>query len=1001
VRYPDDVVRGRRRHVSPRARAWIIAVVAVLVALVLSARAIAGFYTDYLWFDSVHHTDTWSTILQTKVLLATVFVLIFFGLIYGNLLIADRVAPVGFRGPEDELLVRYREFVTPRRRLLRFVVSFLFALIAGIGASGQWNNWLLFRNGGSFGITDPVNHKDLGFYVFKLPFLSYVLGWLFASVVVVLLIVTVIHYLNGGIRLQVAGQRVTPQVKAHLSVLLAVLALLKAADYWLEQYQLLMSDRGVVKGATYTDVNAQLPAIKLLLLISLLSAILFLVNIRQRGWTLPIVATGLWVLVALVAGAIYPWFIQTFQVARKESAREAPYIARNISATRAALGLDKVKVNSFDYTPTPTDQAITNNAATVRNIRLLDPSVSLNTYKNLESQLAYYQFTDLDVDRYPIGPDQSTTQVVLGTRELNPDKIPNDSWESQHLIYTHGYGVALAPANTVTDKGRPDFQISGVPITINPAVASVMPIDRPEIYFGNNPGLDSATDYAIARTKRSEVSSQFENTTYKGTGGVQLKGFVRRAAFFLRFGDLQTLTSDYLTDQSRVLYHRDVADRVKEVAPFLRVDHDPYPVIVDGRIKFVVDAYTTASTYPYGQTADTSQLDSDADLASTDFNYMRNSVKAVVDAYDGTVDLYMTDTLYGKRDPIIRAYAAAFPKLLKTADQMPKDLRSHLRYPEDMFRVQTAMWGQYHTTSPGAFYDQSDRWDVAQDPGTDITPTTTATGQHPRIDPYYLLMKLPNSKSVDYLLFRPYVPHSDDDSKQKLTSFIVGTSDPDNYGQLQTFRMTTLNADGTRQPNPNVDGPLIANSNILSDTDSQVSQTITLLERGGSKVDFGNLLMIPIDKSLLYVRPIYVRADTTDSPDVLRKVAIAIGERVAVGDTLRDALAQIFPTATIDTAEPTPTTTPGETGSPPPTQTGGGTPTTTPPTTAPTSGDPSALIGQALTLFQEADDALKSGGAGGLSDYQAKTQQAEDLIRQAQAELGGQGTTTTVVGGAS
>jgi uncharacterized protein len=993
VRYPDDMVHGRRQRVNPRARTWVIAVIGVLVVLVLSARAIAGFYTDYLWFDSVHHTDTWSTILLTKVLLATVFVLIFFGLIYGNLLIADRIAPVGFRGPEDELLVRYREFVTPRQRLLRFGVSAVFALIAGIGASGQWNNWLLFRNGGSFGSTDPVNHKDLGFYIFKLPFLSYVLGWLFASVVVVLLIVTVIHYLNGGIRLQVNGQRVTPQVKAHLSVLLAVLALLKAADYWLEQYQLLTSDRGVVKGATYTDVHAQLPAIRLLLLISILSAILFLVNIRQRGWTLPIVAAGLWVLVALVAGAIYPWFIQSFQVSRKESAREAPYIGRNIAATRAGLGLDRVKENNFDYTPLPSDQAITDNEATIRNIRLLDPGVMKDTYTNLESQLNFYQFTDLDVDRYPIGPNGATTQVVLGARELNPSQIPDPkSWERQHLIYTHGYGVALAPANTVTTKGRPDFLIGGVPIAIDPSVASVVPITKPEIYFGNDPDLEAASDYAIVHTKRREESGQ-STTTYRGDGGVSIKGFVRRAAFFLRFGDLETLTSDFLTPQSRIIYHRDVAQRVEEVAPFLKIDHDPYPVIVNGRIKYVVDAYTTADTYPYGQNADTSQLEPDAELRDSDFNYVRNSVKAVVDAYDGTVDLYMTDTLYGKKDPIIRAYAAAFPKLFKSFSQMPKDLRSHLRYPEDMFRMQTAMWGHYHITRPENFYDASDQWDVAQDPGTAVDgPSPNADGSAGRIDPYYLLMKLPDSKAVDYLLFRPFVPHSGSGSKKQLVSFMVGTSDPDDYGQLQTFTMTTLNPDGTRQRNRAVDGPLIVNANILSDTDSQVSQTITLLERGGSKVDFGNMLIIPIDKGLLYVRPIYVRAAAGDSPSALRKVVVSIGERVEVGDTLQEALTKVFPTATISTAEPTSgpadvTETGPDTTQPPS--------STTSPSPAVGATNPTGLIGQALSLFQEADEALKTGGAEGLSAYQEKTAQAQALIQQAQQALGGSVPTTT------
>jgi uncharacterized membrane protein (UPF0182 family) len=982
------MARVRRHRVSPRARAWIIGILVIVVGLVVSARAIAGFYTDYLWFDSVHHTDTWSTILVTKIGLAVAFVTAFFLLMWGNLVIADRIAPAGFRGPEDEMLARYREFVTPRQRLLRFIVSFVFALIAGVGASGQWNNWLLFRHGGSFGTTDPLHHRDIGFYIFKLPFVSYVLGWAFASVLVVLLVTTVIHYLNGGIRFQTTGQRVTPQVKAHLSVLLAVLALLKAADYWLAQYQLVLSQRGVVKGATYTDVHAQLPAIRLLLLISIFSAILLIVNIRQRGWALPAVAVGLWVLVALVAGAIYPWFIQTFQVARKESAREAPYIARNIAATRTALGLDGVKDNNFDYQPLPTEQAITDNESTVRNIRLLDPSVMAKTYASLETQLNFYQFTDMDVDRYPIGPNGSETQVVVAARELNPTQAPQQTWEGRHLIYTHGYGLALAPANTVTTKGRPDFLIGGVPISIDPSVASVMPIERPEIYFGNDPDLEPASDYAIVHTKRREESGQ-DNTTYVGNGGVLVNSFVRRAAFFLRFGDLQTLTSDFLTSKSRILYHRDVANRVHEVAPFLKLDHDPYPVVVDSHIKYVVDAYTTASSYPYAQNADTSQLDGSADLGDGDVNYIRNSVKAVVDAYDGTVDLYLTDTLYGHRDPIIRAYAAAFPKLFKPASELPKELRSHLRYPEDLFRVQTAMWGRYHITRPEEFYDQSDRWDVAQDPGTEVgTSNTNPNGTYPRIDPYYLLMKLPDAKQVSFLLFRPFVPHSENDSKKQLVSFMVAPSDPNDYGHLQTFTMTTLNPDGTRQRNRAVDGPLIVNSNILSDTNSQVSQTISLLEGGGSKVDFGNLLIVPIDKGLLYVRSIYVRANQEDSVSVLRKVVVAIGERVEVGDTLQDALKAVFPNASFSTAEPNagpvdqgggPTATPG-TGTAPP-----GT-TTTVPTGA---GSPSALISQALTLFQQADDALKTGGADGLSTYQEKTQQAEDLVRQAQSQLSG------------
>ncbi|HKY13858.1 MAG TPA: UPF0182 family protein [Microthrixaceae bacterium] len=979
------VGRSGRRVPGPRVRGWVVAVLVVVVCLALSARAIAGFYTDYLWFDSLDYTEAWSRVLLTKVGLVVVFSALFFVALFVNLLIADRVAPPTLRGPEDEMLARYRDFVEPRQRLLRFLVCLLFGLVAGAGASGQWNSWLLFRNGGSFGEVDPLHERDIGFYVFKLPFLSYVLGWAFASAIIILLVVTVVHYLNGGIRLQVNGQRVTPQVKAHLSVLLAGIALLKAADYWLERYQLVLSDRGAVKGATYTDVNAQLPAIQLLILISILSAVLFIVNIRQRGWTLPIVALGLWGLVAIVAGALYPWFIQTFQVSRKQSAREAPYIERNIQATQAALGLDDVKLDNFDYTDLPSDQAISANADTIRNIRLLDPGVVDRTYKSLETQLNFYRFTDMDVDRYPIGPDGAETQVVLGTRELNTAELPDPkTWEREHLIYTHGYGLALAPANEVTTKGRPEFLVGGVPIAIDPSVASVVPIDRPEIYFGDD--LDDGNDagYAIVKTTRQEESGENADGTqpddgtdseYEGDGGVLLKGFLRRAAFFLRFGDLETLTSDYLTPESRIIYTRDITRRIEKVAPFLTLDNDPYPVIADGRIKYVADGYTTASTYPYGEDIDTTQLEPSAALRTSTFNYVRNSVKVVVDAYEGTVDLYLADELYGgRRDPVVRAYAAAFPELFKSFEDMPEEIKPHLRYPEDLFRMQTAAWGTYHIEDPEDFYAARDRWDVAQDPGTEVNASASAQtiGQtRDRIDPYYLIMRLPGEERESFLLFRPFVPHSDNDSKREMVSFMVGMSDASNYGQLRTFTMTQLNADGSRERNGNVDGPLIVNDNILSDTNTQVSQTISLLESGGSKVDLGNLLIVPIDTGLLYVRPLYVRADAEDSVPELRKVVVSMGQRVEVGDTVDEALRLIFPTAAIPQTSG-PSDTPESTSEP-------GT----------ASDDPTELIRRSLELFDEADAALKEGGSEGLEQYNEKIAEAQDLVRQANQALAG------------
>ena len=967
---------------SRRARTVTLVVVGIVVLLILSARAIAGFFTDYLWFDSLGVTSVWRTRLLTQFVLGAAFSIGFFAFLWLNLSICDRIAPPVDR-IDDELLNRYNELVGPRKRTVRLVTSAIFGLIAGVGASGQWDNWLLFRHGGSFGAKDPIHGRDLGFYVFKLPFISYVVNWAFATGVIVLLVVVVSHYLNGGIRMQVSGQRFTPQVKAHLSVLLAILALLKAGDYMLERYSLLFSDRGVVEGATYTDVNAALPALGLLILISLLSAVLLLVNIRRRGWALPAVAIGLWLLVALVAGEAYPWFIQSFQVQRKESAKEAPYIRRNIDATRVALGLDKVVERNFDYTNKPPPSAITDNPSTMRNIRLLDPGVVKQTYRNLEGQLAFYKIEDLDVDRYPIGPEGVTAQVLLGTRELNPDAIPQNTWEARHLIYTHGYGLALAPANRVTAKGRPDFLVGGVPAQVDPSVASTLPLTRPEIYFGE--GIDGETDdgYSIVKTTRKEQNGNDEST-YAGNGGVPVNGFARRAAFFLRFGDLETLTSEFLTRESRVLYVRDIVDRVKKVAPFLSYDVDPYPVLVNGRIQYVLDGFTTSTTYPYAQQADTSQLSPAADLYSKGLNYVRNSVKAVVDAYEGTVKLYLVDQeLYGKKDPVARAYAAAFPGLLQPLSKMNAEIKKHLRYPEDLFRIQTTMWARYHISDPDDFYNRSDGWSVAQDAGRDVSQSsaTVQAGDpafaRPRVEPYYLQMRLPLEKKDGFLIFRPFVPFSEDDSKKQLTSFMVGKSDPSNYGQLEVYTMTRLKADGTRERNRQVDGPLIVNDNILSTT--RVSKELSLLNvaGGGSKVDFGNLLIVPIDQGLLYVRPYYVRADKEDAVPELRKVVVAIGDQIEVGDSLGAALAKLIPGSQSLVTPVVPDA--------------GGTTTTTVPGTPESSATPDELITEALGLFDEADAALKSGGSSGLSDYQTKTSKAEDLIRQAQTALNGGG----------
>lgn len=966
---------------SGRTRTTLIVVAAAVVVLALSLRALARAYTDYLWFQSLGFSTVWRDLLGSKVLLAIVFTVVFFVLAYANLALADRL-DANVDDPDDELLARYREFVDPRRRLFRIGVCGVLALVAGAGASGQWNNWVLFRHGGSFGRTDPLLGKDVGFYVFQLPFLSYCASWAFAALTIVLLATAVTHYLGGALRLSAPAARVLPGARAHLAVLLAATAVLKALDYWLSRYELTLSDRGVVDGALYTDVHAQLPATQLLIAISLCSAVLLLLSLRTKSLTLPIVAVGSWLLVAIMAGELYPWFVQRFQVKPKESAREAEYIARNIEATRTAMGLDQVVQKTFDYVDQPSDAEVEANEDTVRNIRLLDPNVVLPAFQNLEGEVDYYQFKDLDADRYSI--DGRQTEVVIGVRELDPSKIPQDTWESRHLIYTHGYGAAIAPANAVASNGSPSFVLGGVPARAG--APSALQLTRGEVYVGE--GIDGTAEdgYAIVGTGRKEQTAPGVETVYEGTGGVRVDGFFRKAAFALRFGELDPLISDFVTSDSRVLYQRDVAGRVREVAPFLALDHDPYPVVSEGRIKWVLDAYTTSSSYPYGQDADTRSLDEGSDLKARTFNYIRNSVKAVVDAYDGTVSLYLSDSLYSQgEDPIIRSYAEAFPELFQPIDDMPEDVRSHLRYPEDLFKIQTQMWGRYHVEDPGQFYTRNDNWDIAQDPGKKIDEKPDPAGPR-RVAPYYQLMRTPEQESLGFLVFRPFVPFSEEGAKKELTAFMVGQSDPDRYGRLEVFTMTKKLASGERERNRSVAGPLIVDSNIKGSTNGAVSQTLTLLNAGGSKVEFGNMLIIPIAESLVYIRPTYVSATNNESVPELRSVIVATGKRVEVGRTLAEALGKLFPDANVATLE----------GAAPPTTPGSG--------STPTAEDelPAALLTRAIGLFDEADRALKEGGATGLATYQTKTAEAQELIRRASVGLGSElpttSTTSTVPG---
>ena len=915
MRNPRDVFRPRppsRPRFSRRSKITAALILVVLLAAILSLRGTARMWTDYLWFDSLGHGDVWTEMLVYKIVLSVIFVAVFFLLLYSNLAIADRLAPqTRPPGPEEELLRHYHDAVGHRRRLVSIVVAGLFALIVGGGTGGEWQKAMLFFNSVDFGVDDPQFSYDIGFYVFRLPFIQFLISWVFRALIIVAVITAIAHYVNGGIRVQTSGQRVTPQVKVHLSVLLALIALVRAVGYWYDRYGLNFSSRGPVDGASFTDINAQLPAINLLLLISVLSAVLLVINIWQRGWVLPVTAVGLWVVVAIVMGAIYPAIIQRFRAEPEESQKEAVYIERNIEATRHALGFDKnpgdedkadnVVTRTFTPDTVITAEELANNDS-VRNIRLLDPDIVPNAFQVEQSERTFYSFnSEVDVDRYEI--DGEITEVVIGARQLNVADVPQQSWEGRHVQYTHGYGVAVAPVNSVTTQGSPDFAVGDVPVV----ATDDFELTQPQLYIGEN-----LTGYAIVGASIPEVDYTEANETvpfeYDGEAGVGIGSFFRQAAFALRFGDINPLISGFVDGDSKIIFNRDLRLRVQNLAPFLELDADPYPVVSDGRVFYIMDAYTTSDRYPYGQRPDVSDLPLNSGLRKR-FNYVRNSVKVVVDAFHGTTTFYVIDP----DDPIIQAWRKIFPGLFEDFDQMPADLQNHLRYPEDLFRVQTTMWARYFIDDPETFYANSVTWAVAQDPGTRITArtfldevteaiaaettsTATATRQlERRIRPFYQLLQLPEEDDVDFVIFRTFVPVSgsgdDEDERKELTAFIAAKSDVGENGDLGEYgELVVYTVPGTSIP-----GPSIVDAKIQADT--QIADAFTQLNQQGSTVLQGNLLMIPVGDSLLFVRPVYVQATgDTELPQV-KQVIAGIGNDddfiLRIRPTLDEALAAL------------------------------------------------------------------------------------------------------------
>jgi uncharacterized membrane protein (UPF0182 family) len=981
-------VEGRRRPFG--LRAWLIVAAVVLVILLLSLRGLSRFYTDYLWFKDVGFAHTWRALLSAKIVPAVIFSAVFFVVILVNLIVADRIAP-RYRGtgPEDEIIERYRGYVAPYAGRVRVGVAFFFSLIMGSGVSAQWQNWILFSNSTSFGAKDPQFHKDISFYVFRLPFLQFAAGWIFAALLVVLIVSAVFHYLNGGIRLQSPFQRVTPQVKVHLSVLLGLMALTKTYQYYLAQFALTKSKTGFVDGATYTDVHAHLPALRLLMVISIAAAGLFIVNIWRRGWIFPIIAVGLWGFISIVVGTIYPAVIQKFQVQPNELTKEQPYIVRNIAATRAAFNLSNISTKTFNYDGSLNAKATTAAQPTLNNARLYDPLPAQDAFKVQQEITPFYSFSDVDVDRYKIGEDTSSP-VLASVRELNLATLPDNSWTSQHLVYTHGYGAVAAAANSV-NTDQPSYVLSGIS-PLQGELKSALDPTKAGVYFGEGIG-----GYAIVDTKVAEQEATSggatKATTYTGAAGVKVSSFFRKAALALRFGDWNMLVSGQVTNNSRVIYVRDVKQRVQTIAPFLKYDSDPYPVVVDGRIEWVLDAYTTTNNYPYSQSLHpTEPAGSGLD---TDFNYVRNSVKVTVDAYDGTVHFYVVDNT----DPIIKTYRKAFPELFQDISTMPADLRAHMRYPEDVFSAQTEQYALYHITDPVQYFNKQAIWDVAPSPDTSSAApvasavvngnnggrnTTLAASGSP-IDPLYLTMALPPeagkpAPEQQFLLERSFTPRL---KGGILSAFVFAQSDGNNYGKLVLYEV------------PNTSAPSPGQAATLIQSDQFISSQFTLLGSQGSRVIQGNVQLIPIGNTIMYVRPVWILGEGNTTFPRYLAVAAAVGNRAVLGRDMNDAVTALV--TGNDTQLQLSGGVKGTGGTSSPTGTGTTTTTTTPntgpPVSVPANASATQLLAQAQTEFQQADQAL---AAGNLGSYQAHEKAGRADVQAAVTKLGSTATTTTI-----
>ncbi|OLT06806.1 hypothetical protein BJF77_15240 [Kocuria sp. CNJ-770] len=882
-RPPRQQPAGQRRK---RGALW--PTVVIVLVLVAAFVGLTQLYTDVLWYDHLGYLSVFFTENATKIAIFVVSAVLVAALMFASLFLAYRSRPITAESIVDDNLRRYQEALEPVRKIVMIVVPVLFGLFAASTAMTQWDTVLLFLNQEPFGQEDPQFGLDLGFYVFTLPFLRFLIGFLVSAVLLAGVAGILMHYVYGGIRITERGLSTTRASRVHLGVLAALFLLLQAANFWLDRYSTLQSSSGEWTGALYTDVNAVIPTKAILAAAALIVAVLFVVASVIGRWRLPVIGTAMLLVVAVVAGGIYPWIVQRFQVLPTEQALESQYIERNIQLTRSAYGLDAAEVMPYDATTQTEQGALRQDTETTSNIRLLDPNVVSSAFSQLQQFRPYYQFPDtLNVDRYEI--DGEVQDTVIATRELNPDQ--NQGWYNQHVVYTHGYGVVAAYGSRVEADGKPQFMQAGIPSR------GVISDDyEPRIYFGENSpmysivgGGEGDEPLELDRPQTAGDEAGDAKTTFAGNGGPSIGNFFNRLAYGIKFQSSDLLLSDAVRPESQILYDRDPRERIEKVAPYLTVDGAPYPAIIDGQVQWIVDAYTTSDAYPYSTPSVLDEATQDAQTAQgaaatlppERVNYIRNSVKATVNAYDGSVSLYAWDD----QDPVLKAWQNVFPDTLKPYSEMSAELMAHVRYPQDMFKVQRELLNRYHVTDPNSFYQNDDVWSVPNDPTQDSEVA---------LPPYYLSMRMPGEEEANFSLTTSFIPQQSEtgNTRNVMYGYLSANSDAgtgedgvksEEYGTLRLLELPRSSV---------VPGPGQAQNLFNSDTD--VSTELNLLRQGASEVINGNLLTLPAGGGMLYVQPVYVQSSGDAAYPTLRRVLVGFGEEVGFAPTLEEALDEVF-----------------------------------------------------------------------------------------------------------